>query len=144
MKESSLISICSSVLIMLWVYAALTKLFNYDQSRNQMMAQVFPAAINKMLVWAVPVSELFIATLLLFSRWRKQGLLASAVLLFAFSIYIILVMNRSFGRIPCSCGGIISMLSWGEHLVFNLVFLLLTLAGVFYEIKKGGYMGKGK
>jgi uncharacterized membrane protein YjjP (DUF1212 family) len=36
-------------------------------------------------------------------------------------------------ELPCSCGGIISLLSWGGHLVFNSVFILLAFAGVMLE-----------
>ncbi len=125
-NEITLTSI-NVLLIFLWTYAAMSKLLNYEQSRAQMMDQAFPAAINKLLVWAVPATELFSASLLLFNRGRKPGLVASAALLSAFSIYIILVMSRSFDHIPCSCGGIISSLSWGQHLVFNMSFLTLTL-----------------
>ncbi|MDX1365731.1 MAG: hypothetical protein R3243_16110, partial [Arenibacter latericius] len=35
--------------------------------------------------------------------------------------------------LPCSCGGIISLLSWEQHLVFNLVFLLLSIVGIIYS-----------
>lgn len=110
----------------------------------QMMNQIFPAAINKVLLWAVPVSELFTAGLLCVNRWRNSGLFVSCILLFLFSMYIILVMNHAFERIPCSCGGIISKLTWGQHLVFNLFFLALALAGFIISKKKGGDMGKEK
>lgn len=142
-KEITLTSI-NFLLIFLWTYAAASKLFNYEQSRMQMMNQIFPAIINQILLWAVPVSELLIAGLLLFTRWRKLGLLLSSVLLVLFSIYIILVMNNAFARIPCSCGGIISKLSWGQHLVFNGLFLTLSLSGWIAFNKKGGSMGKEK
>lgn len=141
-KEIILTSI-NLVLIFLWTYAALSKLLNYEQSRMQMMNQVFPGTINKILLWAVPVSELFITGLLLSKKWRTLGLLCSSILLLLFSIYIVVVMSDAFGRIPCSCGGIISELSWGQHLIFNMLFLLLALVGFIITIKKGGY-GEGK
>jgi len=51
-------------------------------------------------------------------------------------------MLKVFDRIPCSCGGIIAKLSWGQHLVFNLIFLGLALIGFMFFDKKGGDMGK--
>jgi hypothetical protein len=50
----------------------------------------------------------------------------------AFTLYIgaIMTFNK---ELPCSCGGIISLLSWKEHLVFNSVFILLAFAGVMLE-----------
>lgn len=126
----------TAILIFLWIYAALSKLLNYEQSRMQMMNQVFTAAISRILLWAVPFAELLIAGFLLFSGSRKIGLLLSVILLFLFSGYVLLVMLNVFGRIPCSCGGIISKLSWGQHLVFNMVFLGIALLSLVFQIKE--------
>lgn len=135
-KPEIYIQLISCLLILLWVYAAVSKLINYEQSRMQMMNQVFPASINEILLWAVPLLELLISGLLLFHGTRKVGLLLSAILLFLFSGYVLLVMLNVFGRIPCSCGGVISKLNWEQHLVFNLVFLLLALLGFGIELKE--------
>lgn len=126
----------TAILVFLWIYAALSKLMNFEQSRMQMMNQVFTAAISRILLWAVPFAELLIAGLLLFSGTRKIGLFLSVILLFLFSGYVLLVMLNVFGRIPCSCGGFISKLSWGQHLVFNLVFLGLALFGLVFQMKE--------
>ncbi len=144
MNKPSAVSVISGLLTFLWVYAAMSKVLNYEQSRMQMMNQVFPAMINAVLLWVIPITELLIAGLLLFSKSRMAGLILSAILLFLFSGYVLLVMLNVFGRIPCSCGGIISKLSWGQHLVFNLVFLALAILGLGIELKKGGRMGEGK
>jgi hypothetical protein len=143
-KPESYVQLISCLLILLWVYAATSKLINYEQSRMQMMNQVFPDSINAVLLWVIPITELLIAGLLLFSKSRIAGLILSAILLFLFSGYVLLVMLNVFDRIPCSCGGIISKLSWGQHLVFNLVFLALAILGLGIELKKGGRMEKGK
>lgn len=144
MNKPSAVSLISGLLTFLWVYAAMSKLLNIEQSRMQMMNQVFPATINAVLLWVIPITELLIAGLLLFSKSRIAGLILSAILLFLFSGYVLLVMLNVFGRIPCSCGGIIAKLSWGQHLVFNLVFLALAILGLGIELKKGGRMEKGK
>lgn len=126
----------SAILVFLWIYAALSKLLNYEQSRMQMMNQLFPVAINRILLWVVPAAELFTAGLLLFTRTRTAGLILSVLMLSLFSVYILFVILNVFDRIPCSCGGIISKLSWGQHLVFNLVFLALALLGLGIELKE--------
>ncbi|WP_276360189.1 MauE/DoxX family redox-associated membrane protein [Daejeonella sp. H1SJ63] len=141
-KPESYVQLISCLLILLWVYAATSKLINYEQSRMQMMNQVFPDSINGILLWAVPLIELLISGLLLFHGTRKVGLFLSAILLFLFSGYVLLVMLNVFGRIPCSCGGIIAKLGWGQHLVFNLIFLGLALIGFMFYDKEGGGMGK--
>ncbi|MXV49938.1 hypothetical protein GS399_03065 [Pedobacter sp. HMF7647] len=120
-----------ALLILLWVYAAGSKLLNYEYSRQQMMNQVFSANMAKLLTWMVPVSELFTAALLLFTSTRYYGLLASLSLLLAFTAYITLIKLNTFGRIPCSCGGVIAKLNWQQHLAFNIIFLLLTALSLF-------------
>ena len=146
------------LLIMLWVYAALSKLVDFERGRSQMLNQVFPSRLGNILVWAVPIVELLTAGLLTIKRTGTADLYSSLSLLFAFSLYIGLVMLNAFGRIPCSCGGILEKMSWGQHLAFNLVFLPLTLIAVFLRRDqfssykpgamnspqwKGGAMGKG-
>ena len=143
----------SSLLILLWTYAALSKLIDFGHTRTQMLNQVFPASIAETLVWMVPASELAAACLLLLPKTRKAGLYLSLFLLLQFTLYIILVMTNIFGRVPCSCGGVISSMSWGQHLIFNLFFLALTLVAIVYPcesepvegrlfLEKGGSMGK--
>jgi hypothetical protein len=57
-------------------------------------------------------------------------LYSSAILMSAFTIYIA-VMLLSGSDIPCSCGGVVEELSWGAHIVFNSVFVILSLLGVY-------------
>lgn len=134
----------TAALILLWVYAAGSKLLNFEQSRMQMLNQVFSHQIANILVWAVPFSELLVSSLLIFIKTRLAGLYASLLLLVSFTVYIGLVMNNVFGRIPCSCGGILSKMTWEQHLVFNMVFILVTSTAILLSthVKKGGIMGK--
>jgi phage shock protein PspC (stress-responsive transcriptional regulator) len=45
----------------------------------------------------------------------------------------ILLMLISDERLPCSCGGVLQQLSWKQHLIFNLFFLLLAVVGIVLE-----------
>jgi hypothetical protein len=47
----------------------------------------------------------------------------------AFTIYIGAIMIF-YKELPCSCGGIISALSWPAHLIFNGVFILFAIAAI--------------
>lgn len=143
-KPANLVQVVSYLLIVLWVYAALSKLIDYDKSRTQMLNQVFSKSIANILVWAVPFIELLAGGLLIFLKTRLAGLYASLLLLMSFTVYIGLVMINVFGRIPCSCGGILSKMSWEQHLTFNLAFILLTSTAILLSahLKEGGSMGK--
>ncbi|HEY1025119.1 MAG TPA: MauE/DoxX family redox-associated membrane protein [Sphingobacteriaceae bacterium] len=127
-------SLTTVLLILLWVYAALSKLIDYEESREQMLNQMFPARMAEVLVWAVPVTELMVVGLLIFPKTVRAGLLASLLLLFQFTVYISIVMTGIVGWIPCSCGGVLEQMTWGQHLLFNLFFLALTLVAIsFYS-----------
>ncbi|MEO8794260.1 MAG: MauE/DoxX family redox-associated membrane protein [Daejeonella sp.] len=141
-KSDTTTSIIRAALILLWTYAAMSKLLDYNQSRTRMLEQVFPVSVSEILVWVVPVAELITAALLLFKKTRLSGLNASLFLLLQFTSYIILVMSGLFGRISCYCGGILEKMTWGQHLYFNLVFLTLTLFGLVIHQKERRHMAK--
>jgi len=88
------------------------------------------------LVWALPFTELAIVALLIFDRTRLAGLYAAFIVMIAFTFYTAVVLMHVFKYIPCSCGGIIKNLSWQQHLVFNLFFVLISLIGILkYPMK---------
>jgi uncharacterized membrane protein YphA (DoxX/SURF4 family) len=136
------IQLISGVLATLFIYAALSKLSNYDQSRNEMLNQIFPREWALLFTWLIPSIELIVTLLLLLKPTLKLGLWASALLMLAFSAYIAVVLSGAFGRIPCSCGGIFRQMGYQTHLAFNLAFLGLAIYGIYLthhtHLKKGG------
>jgi len=138
-NEKKASDICAGLLGGLFVYAAISKLASYEKSRKEMLNQVFPHEVAILLTWLIPVIELFIAIMLLFPRLRKLSFLLSFALLVIFSIYIAVSMSGTFGRIPCSCGGVLGQLSYSVHLIFNSFFILLATIGAksTHQISKG-------
>ncbi|WP_346319380.1 MauE/DoxX family redox-associated membrane protein [Chitinophaga sp. YIM B06452] len=128
----------SALLVMLFVYAALSKVADVKQFKIDMYNQPFPKWISSILLWVVPGGELLIAAALLWSRARIYGLWGSALLMGAFTIYTATVLMNAFGKIPCSCGGVIKHLSWSQHLILNVFFLLLSITGLFLLKRKPG------
>ena len=51
-----------------------------------------------------------------------------------FTVYIILILNFS-DFVPCSCGGVLENLSWKEHVVFNVLFIMFVLFSIL-ELEK--------
>ena len=123
MKRSMIVTIISSLLILLWVYAASSKLIDFERSKGEMYNQALPHWMEVILVWAVPLVEIATAILLVFIRTRFKGTIISLMLLMLFTIYIGLVKLNYFDYVPCACGGVIRSLTWTEHLFFNLFFL---------------------
>ncbi|MBE7178899.1 MAG: hypothetical protein INR69_21030, partial [Mucilaginibacter polytrichastri] len=89
--------------------------------------------ISGILTWLVPLCELGVAVLLLLPQTARTGFILSAGMLTAFSVYIALGLFQLYPRLPCSCGGILSAMSWPQHLLFNLVFLALNLCALIFH-----------
>ncbi|HRJ29747.1 MAG TPA: hypothetical protein PLV21_03995 [Cyclobacteriaceae bacterium] len=120
--------------ILLLVYAALTKLLDYQEFSVQLSQSPILTNFSVHLAWGVPTLELVIAFSLMFSKTRLAGLYASFSLMTAFTMYIILA-SRFSDYVPCSCGGVIQNLSWSQHLVFNGSFLLLITGATLLYTK---------
>lgn len=124
----------TALLILLFLYTALSKLLNLQAFRGQLMLQPFPAGWDTVLLWALPLTELLACTLLFFPRTRLQGLYLATLLMSVFTLYVALILTRAFGYIPCSCGGVLERMDWETHLVFNVVFLALAItATILYK-----------
>lgn len=118
------------LLFILFTYAAGSKLADYKLFIFQMNAQPFNDNFTKWLVPGLLIAEFAVAACLVFKRTQLAGLWASLVMLLAFTVYIVLIKAQYFDTVPCSCGGVIAQLSWTQHLVFNLFFIGINIAGI--------------
>ena len=123
--------VISLVFVVLFTYTAVSKLMEFKIYEGRMLNQPMPMLINSILVWAIPIAELLVTFLLLFSRTMKKGLYGSLFLMVLFTGYTGLMNFGFFEKVPCSCGGIIESLSWSQHFYVNTGFLLLSVAGIF-------------
>lgn len=126
--------IAAVLLVLLWGYAAFSKLAEYDRFVEQMLLAPVPLMkfFGPLLGWIIPAVELVLLGLLLWDRFRRMGLLFSLLLLLVFQGYI-LVMLLSGLDLPCTCGGLISKLQWKEHLIFNAVFMGVALGPLLFR-----------
>lgn len=111
--------------VVLWAYAGSIKLLRWRSSRAEMHMQPFPEWMGDILFWLIPLVELGIAALLVMPEFRMWGLRASLALISVFTVYLVLVIGRAFGYIPCACGGILSGMGHTAHLLFNSIFVIL-------------------
>lgn len=130
MKKKAVISFCAGALILLFVYAAVSKMLAPAEFRSALSLQALPGAAKTLLFWLLPLIELVAAALLSFKTARLTGFWLSALLLLAFTGYVLLVLLQVFEKAPCACGGVIRSLGWKGHLFFNLFFLLLSVTGL--------------
>lgn len=130
MKRNTIVEIISSLLILLFLYTAVSKLIDFTRFTGEMNNQPLPNWMTPFLTWMIPVLEILAAGLLMVAKTRVKGLYLSLALMSLFTIYTGLVLFHFFDRVPCSCGGIVKELSWSEHLVLNLFFTGLSLVGI--------------
>lgn len=119
----------SYVFAILFLYAASSKLLEFDSFRVQLGQSPLLSVYSGMIAPGIITIEIVIATLLFWKPARHVGLYASYTLMVMFSVYIYLILHYS-DFVPCSCGGILEKMSWDTHLYFNVgccILLLLTL-----------------
>lgn len=124
MKRSVFVDVVAFLFVLLFVYTATSKFLDFSLFKEQIAESPILAPIAGGIAWIVPISEVIISIMLLLPNWRTRGLYFALGLMMVFTTYILLIMKLS-KHIPCSCGGIISLLSWRDHLILNSGFLLL-------------------
>jgi hypothetical protein len=134
MKRRVIVEIISSLLIILFVYTALSKVFDHDTFRSQLGKSPFITSFASTIAWALPAAELLLALLLALPDTRLLGLYVSLFTMTLFTAYIYAMLHFSY-YIPCSCGGVISEMSWNQHMVFNLFFVAISIVGILIESK---------
>ena len=127
--------IASTLYIILFVYAASSKFFEFDEFRIQLGQSPIITAYADWVAWGIPLLELIIVLLFIIPRFVLLAFYASFSLMVMFTTYIVLVLNFS-DFIPCSCGGVLEDLGWTEHIVFNLVFVAIAVAGIALSSKQ--------
>lgn len=131
MKQNIYIETISFLLILLFVYAAITKLSDYTSFRQQIVRSPYISFFSD-LAWSLPTAELITALLLAFKPLRLAGLLASFFLMLVFTLYVGIILLGGH-HLPCSCGGVLKNMTWKQHLLFNTFFLLLSALGSFLK-----------
>lgn len=123
--------------ILLFVYAAFSKLLDFENFQIQLAQSPLLSAYAGVVSYGMLAIELLTALLLIWDKTRRIGLYASFGLMTAFTLYIYLILNHA-DNIPCSCGGILENMSWDQHLVFNFTCMLLALMAIVFIRKEWG------
>jgi hypothetical protein len=134
----TIVQIISGLFTLLFLYAAGNKLLDYQKFKVQVGQSPILTQYAAEVALFIPIVEIVIAILLLRSiNYQKStitALLASYSIMVMFSAYIIVILNFA-ERIPCSCGGILDQMGWTTHLIFNLAFVAMAIAGVVIQYK---------
>ncbi|MBK5214555.1 MAG: hypothetical protein JJE55_12945 [Flavobacteriaceae bacterium] len=126
------ITISSYLFILLFLYAATSKLLDFETFTVQLAQSPLLSAYAGIIAWLVPGIEITIAILLMVPKFRTLALYAAFTLMVMFTAYIYIILNFS-DFIPCSCGGVLEKLSWKQHLIFNVVFIVLAGVAIYFS-----------
>ncbi|HWW41952.1 MauE/DoxX family redox-associated membrane protein, partial [Pedobacter sp.] len=98
-----IVEVISGLFFLLFLYAATSKLMDYDKFQIQIGKSPILTDFAWVLVWLVPAVEIGVCLLLIFPRTIMLGLYGCLLLMAMFTAYIIAILNFS-ESIPCSCG----------------------------------------
>lgn len=119
--------VISYFFILLFCYASISKILDFENFQIQIGQSPLLSAYAGIVSYSVITVELLIVIFLATPIYRFLGLYASFGIMVSFTIYIYIILNYS-DFVPCSCGGILEKMGWTEHLIFNIV--CIVLAGV--------------
>lgn len=132
LSKDRVVTTISYLFILLFLYAATSKVLDYENFRVQLAQSPLLSAFAGPVSWGVPLLEIVIAIMLLVSIWRTAGLFAAFGLMVMFTAYIHIILNYS-AFVPCSCGGILEKLGWTQHMIFNAIFILLSVIAILLQ-----------
>jgi hypothetical protein len=118
-----------ALFILLLVYAAMNKLLDYSMFKIELSKSPILTSYASFISWGIPVIEFVIAFMLCFNITRLIGLYVFVSLMTMFTTYIYYILNYS-PFVPCSCGGVLENMSWNQHFLFNVTFILIACLSV--------------
>jgi uncharacterized membrane protein YphA (DoxX/SURF4 family) len=138
MKKTLIVDIIAILLMVLFLYTGISKVMEYKVFKEQLAESPVLSPVAGIIAIGLPLVEIIVWILLLLPARRLIGFYSSAILMTAFTLYVIIVLGFS-KQLPCSCGGIMAELSWTQHLIVNIAFTALAVAGTIMERRKQTY-----
>jgi putative oxidoreductase len=130
MKRKMIVEVIAFLLMLLFLFASVSKWLAFRTFTNDINNQPFPNGLTPWIIYSVPPLQVAITLSLMFERTRTFGFYASLILMSVYSLYTSAVLLNLFDYVPCSCGGIIRNLSWSRHLILDLFFVAISIAGI--------------
>lgn len=127
---AKMVEILAALLIIMFVYAATSKILDLQKFQVELGKSPILNSFANVVSICIPVLELLIALLFFVRRSKQLAFYLSFALMVTFTAYVVVILNFS-DYIPCSCGGVISRMTWNQHIVFNLFFVTISAMGVF-------------
>jgi len=118
------------LLILLFVYTGTSKFLEFENFKHVLSKSPLLDNLSLPVAIFIPGIELIISFLLLIPPTKTLGLYSSAILIILFSIYITYMILFA-KHLPCGCGGVFKLMTWNQHLIFNIFLIILSVLGIY-------------
>ncbi|MCT4317815.1 hypothetical protein CMT34_17495 [Elizabethkingia anophelis] len=132
------------LLLLLWIPVSIDKISDFQAFKSGILRQPFSDSLGYVLIYTLPALEILIAIALVTEKFRKAGLILSTLLMTVFTGYIAVALLGAWEKLPCGCGSIITGMNWTQHFFFNLLFLFLSIWGLYLWYKLRGSNAGGE
>lgn len=121
--------IISALMVLLFIYASISKIIDFQKFQIELGKSPILGPFYQFAGKGVLALEIIVALMFFSDKTKLLALYVSFGMMVLFTFYIIVIINFS-DYIPCSCGGVLQNLTWSQHILFNLVFVVLSAIGV--------------
>lgn len=147
------ISVISCLLILLFLYTAVSKLVTYNSFRHIMSVSPLvgskptavvnisnPTTVTTIICITLLICMIWMAALILMPKTRLLGFCGAVLILLTITLYLgyvvyfVSIEDYPFSGMERPRLGYFSM-TWKQLLVFNVCFLLLSLTGILLQTK---------
>lgn len=128
-KQTFTSIICLACLF-LFVISAYDKIADHNRFLKGLLKVGFLSSYAVFISYAVPVCEILVSLMLIFPKTYKLGLYGFLALMSTFTLYIASMLLWA-EKLPCHCNLIIEKLSFSQHLLFNLGFIVFAIVGLW-------------
>src|SRR6266498_5549539 len=104
MKRNLIIEIICSLLILLFVYTAISNMLDFTSFKNVLNKSPLIGEKAAVVALAIPITEGLVSVLLFFPRSRFCGLYGSFMTMAIFALYLAYMIVFT-PNLPCPCGG---------------------------------------
>jgi uncharacterized membrane protein YphA (DoxX/SURF4 family) len=132
MKKSYIVETISMLYMILYLYTGISKLMEYSVFKQQLEQVAIVKPVASVVSILIPITEIVVSLFLLLPSFRRIGTYLGVALMIVFTLYIIYILSMEHD-LPCSCGGIISLLTWPQHLILNLCFIIGGVTSIRFQ-----------
>lgn len=141
-SKAIIVDVIAYLFILLFLYTATDKIWKFQSFQRVMGVMPLIGKFGVYIAYFIPTSEIITSVLLIVPALKKYGLLSSLTLMVGFTMYLIFMVFYA-KDLPCNCGGVITKMSWNQHVLFNIFFIILATVACHFE-KEGQKATKKK